>query len=101
MKDAGLESRSGASALPAYSCGTLATSVADFGEDAIGDFDHVRECRCRWFCTHTVSNVGSLKPRVRPTQQKCEIGTPNVGFWSSNCSMASRDSSRVISSGAT
>ena len=66
-----------------------------FSEDTDGDLDRVRECCCRGSCMHTVSHVGSLKPRMMFAQQKFKVGTSNVGFWSRNCSMALRDSSRV------
>ena len=79
------------------SCWTSSTSAeggvwlsgADSNEDADGDPDGVRECRCRWFFTCTVSHVGSSNPRMRFAQQKSEVETSGVGFSLRNCSMAS------------
>ena len=74
--------------------------VVGVGLSEYGDLDCVRECRCRWSSTCTVSHVGSLKPRTKPAQQTSEMEMSNVGFFPMNCSVASRDCSRVTLSGA-
>ena len=98
----------GGSVLSIPSCWTSLTSAkvgvwlsgADSSEDAVDELDYVRECRCRWSSTCTVSHVGSLKPRMRPAQQKSKTEMSDVGFLSRNCSVASRDCSGMTSSGA-
>ena len=75
-------------------------SGADSNEDADGDPDGVRECRCRWFFTCTVSHVGSSNPRMRFAQQKSEVETSSVKFSLRNCSIASYECIQMVLFGA-
>ena len=75
-------------------------SGADSDEDADGNPDGVRECRCRWSIMSTVSHVGSSNPKMRFAQQKSEVRTSGVGFFLRNCSMASNECIQVVLSGA-
>ena len=67
--------------------GDVWLSGADSSEDAIDDSDCVRECRCHWSSTCTVSHVGSSKPKMRSAQQKSEMEMSNVGFLPRNRSV--------------
>ena len=83
-----------------YAEGGVWLSGADSSEDADGDPDGVRECRCRWSSTCTVSHAGSLNPRMRFAQQKSWVETSGVGSSLRNCSMASPERIQVVLSGA-
>ena len=79
--------------------GGVWSSDADSDGDADGDPDGVRECRCRWSSTCTVSHVGSLNPRMRFAQQKSGVKMSSVGSSLRNCSMVSPECIQVVLSG--
>ena len=82
-----------------YVEGGVWSSDADSDGDADGDPDGVRECRCRWSSTCTVSHVGSLNPRMRFAQQKSGVKTSSVGSSLRKCSMVSPECIQVVLSG--
>ena len=83
-----------------YVEGGVWSSDADSDGDADGDPDGVRECRCRWSSTCTVSHVGSLNPRMRFAQQKSGVETSGVGSSLRICSMALPECIQVVLFGA-